>query len=96
MFIHIGGDHVIQSEDVVAIIDQQYIKSSTINDEMMENQEKNMKTFGLEEEETKSIVITKKYIYYSPLSILTLKKRANMMDTISNLEDYSDLDISET
>lgn len=90
MFIHIGGDNVIRSEDVVAIIDQQFIASSTINDEMITNQRKANNVLDLQDEEAKAIVITNGSIYYSPLSVLTLKKRASMISTISKLDDYSD------
>lgn len=89
MFIHIGGDNVIRSEDVIAIIDQQFVASSTINAEMIDNQRKAKNVLDLQEETTKAIVITKDYIYYSPLSVLTLKKRASMISTISKLEDYT-------
>ncbi|WP_053217710.1 extracellular matrix regulator RemB [Virgibacillus senegalensis] len=90
MFIHIGDDNVIRSEEVVAIIDHQIVASSTINEQMLFNQRKNKKVLDPSEEGTKSIVITKDYIYYSPLSVLTLKKRASMISTISKLEDYSE------
>lgn len=91
MFIHIGDDNVIRSEEVIAIIDHNLISSSTINEQMLFNQRKNKKVLDLQQEEaSKSIVITKDYIYYSPLSVLTLKKRASMISTISKLEDYSD------
>ncbi|WP_117167981.1 extracellular matrix regulator RemB [Paraliobacillus sediminis] len=89
MFIHIGGDNVIRSEDVIAIIDQQFVASSTINAEMIDNQRQAKNVLDLQEETTKAIVITKDYIYYSPLSVLTLKKRASMISTISKLEDYT-------
>ncbi|WP_112179026.1 MULTISPECIES: extracellular matrix regulator RemB [Paraliobacillus] len=89
MFIHIGGDNVIRSEDVIAIIDQQFVASSSINAEMIDNQRKAKNVLDLQEETTKAIVITKDYIYYSPLSVLTLKKRASMISTISKLEDYT-------
>ncbi|QDP38772.1 extracellular matrix regulator RemB [Radiobacillus deserti] len=91
MFIHIGSDHVIQSEDVIAIIDYQIISSSTINEEMLVNQKEIDKVKNSIEDEAKSIVITKDAIYYSPLSVLTLKKRASMISTISKLENYSEL-----
>ncbi|WP_186576855.1 extracellular matrix regulator RemB [Aquibacillus kalidii] len=90
MFIHIGDDNVIRSEDVIAIIDNSLIASSTINEQMLFNQRKNKKVFDPQLEGTKSIVITNDYIYYSPLSVLTLKKRASMISTISKLEDYSE------
>ncbi|WP_077623782.1 extracellular matrix regulator RemB [Sediminibacillus massiliensis] len=90
MFIHIGADNVIRSEDVVAIIDHQLVSSSTINEQMLFNQRKNKKVLDPSDEAVKSLVITKEYIYYSPLSVLTLKKRASMISTISKLEDYSE------
>ncbi|SDK23257.1 extracellular matrix regulator RemB [Sediminibacillus albus] len=90
MFIHIGDDNVIRSEEVIAIIDHQLISSSTINEQMLFNQRKNKKVLDPSDEGTKSIVITRDYIYYSPLSVLTLKKRASMISTISKLEDYSE------
>lgn len=91
MFIHIGEDHVIDSEDVIAIIDKELLSSSSIVNEMIMNQRKNKKVFESSFDVAKSIVITKDYIYFSPLSVLTLKKRANMSSTLNKLEDYSDL-----
>ncbi|GAA5416566.1 hypothetical protein Pryu01_01601 [Paraliobacillus ryukyuensis] len=89
MFIHIGGDNVIRSEEVVSIIDYAFVSSSTINDEMIANQRQANNVLDLHQEETKSVVITTDRIYYSPLAVLTLKKRANMIATISKLDDYS-------
>ncbi|MFC4402321.1 extracellular matrix regulator RemB [Gracilibacillus xinjiangensis] len=90
MFIHIGDDHVIQSEHVVAIIDYSLINSSTINDEMLQGLNDKKLTVTTDDSVTKSIVVTTDKVYYSPLSVLTLKKRASMISTISKLENYSD------
>ncbi|WP_062515208.1 extracellular matrix regulator RemB [Halobacillus sp. KGW1] len=90
MFIHIGDDHVIHSEDVVAIIDNSLISSSSIIEEFIFNQRKNRQVIETEDHQAKSIVITNDVIYFSPLSVFTLKKRANMMTTLSKLEDYSE------
>ncbi|SES14929.1 protein of unknown function [Gracilibacillus ureilyticus] len=90
MFIHIGDDHVIQSENVVAIIDYSLISSSTINDEMLQQLNEKKQTVVSDESAVKSIVVTTNKVYYSPLSVLTLKKRASMISTISKLENYSD------
>ncbi|WP_181350770.1 extracellular matrix regulator RemB [Thalassobacillus sp. CUG 92003] len=95
MFIHIGDDHVIQSEDVVAIIDHQLISSSSIIEEMIFNQRKNRKVIESEEEAAKAIVLTHDYIYFSPLSVYTLKKRANMRTTLNKLEDFTETGESE-
>ncbi|WP_101841846.1 extracellular matrix regulator RemB [Halobacillus sp. Marseille-P3879] len=90
MFIHIGDDHVIQSEDVVSIIDHNLLSSSSIVEEMIFNQRKNKQVVETDENEAKAVVITKDYIYFSPLSVYTLKKRANMMTSLNKLEDYTD------
>ncbi|ELK46777.1 DUF370 domain-containing protein [Halobacillus sp. ACCC02827] len=90
MFIHIGDDHVIHSEDVVAIIDNSLISSSSIIEEFIFNQRKNRQVIETEDHQAKSIVITNDVIYFSPLSVFTLKKRANMMTTLSKLEDFSE------
>ncbi|MDC3417735.1 extracellular matrix regulator RemB [Aquibacillus salsiterrae] len=90
MFIHIGDDNVIRSEDVISIIDYNLVSSSTINEEMLTNQKANNMLVNPVQEGTKSVVITKDLIYLSPLSVLTLKKRASMISTISKLEDYSE------
>lgn len=89
MFIHIGNDNVIRSQDVVAIIDYNLISSSTIMEEMMENTGKEKKVVG-PTVDAKSVMITKEIIYYSTLSVSTLKKRASMISTISKLDDFSD------
>ncbi|ASK61759.1 DUF370 domain-containing protein [Virgibacillus phasianinus] len=89
MFIHIGNDNVIQSKDVVSIIDRNIISSSSIMEEMIERATK-AKLIVTPKEEAKSVVITNDYIYFSSLSVATLKKRASMISTISKLDDYTD------
>lgn len=85
MFIHIGNGNVIQTNDIVSIIDQDIISSSVVMEEMMNN----IKVIG-PSEEAKSLVITDDVTYFSSLSVATLKKRASMISTISKLEDYTD------
>ncbi|MBP1971060.1 hypothetical protein J2Z83_003197 [Virgibacillus natechei] len=89
MFIHIGDDNVIQSSDVVAIVDYNLISSSSIMEEMMTESNKQKKVVG-PMVEAKSVMITHEIIYYSTLSVATLKKRASMISTISKLDDFSD------
>ncbi|EQB38642.1 MULTISPECIES: extracellular matrix regulator RemB [Virgibacillus] len=89
MFIHIGNDNVIHSSDVIAIIDYQLISSSTIMEELMTESLQAKKVAG-PTEDAKSVMITKEMIYYSTLSVSTLKKRSSMISTISKLDDFSD------
>ncbi|MFD2045623.1 extracellular matrix regulator RemB [Ornithinibacillus salinisoli] len=87
MFIHIGNDNVIRSSDIITIIDQSVVTSSSIMEEMMTERAKDI--IG-PSEDVKSVVITHNVIYLSTLSVTTLKKRASMIATISKLDDYSD------
>ncbi|SFD71508.1 protein of unknown function [Lentibacillus persicus] len=89
MFIHIGNDNVIQSKDVISIIDHSVVTSSGTMEKLIENNTKQQKVFG-PTDEAKSVVVTSEQIYFSSLSVSTLKKRASMISTINKLEDYSD------
>ncbi|MRG87946.1 extracellular matrix regulator RemB [Salinibacillus xinjiangensis] len=90
MFIHIGEEHVIQSKDVVAIIDCDLLTSSSIVDEMIMNQKRNQKVIDSSYDQAKSIVVTTEFIYFSTLSVTTLKKRSSLTSTLDKLEDFSD------
>lgn len=89
MFIHIGNGNVIRSDDVIAIIDYHIISSSVIMEEMMSSWKKNKQIVGTEKD-AKSVMITLEKVYYSNVSVSTLKKRTSMVSTISNLDDYSE------
>lgn len=89
VFIHIGDSNVIQSEDIVAIIDYNLVSSSTIMDEMMATAHQKKQIIG-PKKNAKSVMITKNTIYYSSLSVSTLKKRSSMIRAINKLDDYSD------
>ncbi|GAK41450.1 DUF370 domain-containing protein [Paenibacillus urinalis] len=82
MYIHLGGDKIIRSSELVAIFDISIEKSSKISKQYItySKQEKNLEIIG--EEEAKSIVVTKSTVYYSPISSTTLKKRANVLSDI--------------
>ncbi|MCP8617199.1 extracellular matrix regulator RemB [Salirhabdus salicampi] len=90
MFIHIGEDHVIRSDDVVAIIDHALFSSSTIVEEMIMNLKKEKKVVESLYESAKSIVITDDFVYFSSLAVSTLRKRSQLAITLDKLEDYSD------
>jgi extracellular matrix regulatory protein B len=89
MFIHIGNENVIHSEQIIAIIDCNLVSSSVINDEMMSASKQEKKVIG-PKRNAKAVVLTNDFIYYSTLSVSTLKKRSSMMSTIDKLDDYSE------
>ncbi|ALP36754.1 DUF370 domain-containing protein [Paenibacillus sp. 28ISP30-2] len=77
MYIHLGGEKIIRSSELVAIFDISIKKSSKISKQYVNHaqQQKHVEMIG--EEEAKSIVVTQNTVYYSPISSTTLKKRAN-------------------
>ncbi|WCK54530.1 DUF370 domain-containing protein [Aneurinibacillus sp. Ricciae_BoGa-3] len=83
MFIHLGGDIVVRSADVITILDS-HAKSSKITRQFIEtaDAEGRLVTFG--NEECKSYVITKDNVYMSPISSLTLKRRANFVSSLES------------
>lgn len=79
MYIHLGGERVIFSSELIAIFDISIEKSSKVSKQFVTHalQGKNLVRIG--EEEAKSIVVTKNMVYYSPISSATLKKKANII-----------------
>lgn len=74
MFIHLGENVIVRSNDVVTILDRQLLKSSSIVNEFLELQESRI--VKLTTGDIKSVVVTIDKIYFSPLSSSTLKKRS--------------------
>lgn len=90
MFLHLGGDVVIPSKNIIAIFD---IDSTTISKDTKEflhiaEEEGFIETIS--DEIPKSFVITetdkKSKIYLSPISSITLQKRAGYVEDISNIK----------
>lgn len=86
MFIHIGNDNVIRSRDIITIIEQDVTKSSTIMEELMGNAQKS-KTIVGSAKDAKSVVFTSELIYYSTLSVSTLKKRSRIVSMVHKLDE---------
>ncbi|WP_080871872.1 extracellular matrix regulator RemB [Oceanobacillus timonensis] len=87
MFIHIGNDNVIRSREVISIINYDLYTNTSGMYQLIQEWKKKNKVSG-PEEEAKSIMITEDHIYFSSLSVATLRKRTGILTTISNLEDY--------
>ncbi|MGG0248042.1 extracellular matrix/biofilm biosynthesis regulator RemA family protein [Peribacillus frigoritolerans] len=74
MYLHIGEDILVKTDDVIAILDKKLLQASPIMSEFLEK--KSDVTSHLAKNSVKSIVVTDKQIYYSPLASSTLKKRS--------------------
>lgn len=79
MFIHLGGDLIIRSTNLIAIFDLSIEESSKISRNFIDFAVKHGKIEKIGEEESKSLVITEQKIFYSPISSTTLKKRADVL-----------------
>ncbi|GAE26195.1 hypothetical protein JCM9140_2232 [Halalkalibacter wakoensis JCM 9140] len=76
MFIHLGGDIIIRAKDIIAIINSDSHEQSSITSTYLKEEEKKKKKVVISSDYTKSIVLTDDEIYYSPVSSLTLNRRA--------------------
>jgi len=89
MFLHIGGDVVLPMKNIVMIMDLETTSVSKDTKEFLrKSQEKGIIT-SISEDLPKSFVITeadkKCKIYLSPISSVTLQKRAGFIKQISNI-----------
>jgi len=76
MFIHLGGNKMISVNEVIAILDATVKKSSFTSSPFFIHAKQHGWIEMISDEEIKSYVITDYKIYASPISSLTLKKRA--------------------
>ncbi|MBQ7900385.1 MAG: DUF370 domain-containing protein [Clostridia bacterium] len=85
MFLHLGGDTVINSDDIIAIMDMETTSVSKITREYLTFAEKNNDIVNVSFADLpKSYVIArsgkdgkKRKVYISPISSITLQKRTD-------------------
>ena len=76
MFIHLGGDKIIRSSELIAIFDLSIEENSKISKKFVHEAARENKVEVIGEEESKSMVVTMDKVYYSPISTSTLKMRS--------------------
>ncbi|MBP3952595.1 extracellular matrix regulator RemB [Bacillus suaedae] len=76
MFIHLGGDVIIRSKDIIAILNYDS-KEQSVTADFLKHEGKTKKINTISADYIKSIVLTNDEIYYSPVSSLTLNRRAH-------------------
>lgn len=77
MFVHIGGTTVIQAKEIIAIFSIDIQTTSPVTNEFLNRAKKDGQVDIIDTDETKSVVITENRVYYSPISSLTLRRRAD-------------------
>lgn len=84
MFIHLGGDTIVNSKRIIAIlnVDSALVANST-KEFLKTAQEEGFIADFDQKDCYKSVVITDKDIYLSPISTLTLKKRAGFINSLN-------------
>ena len=85
MFIHLGGDVIVAKSDVIAIIDIKNAEEADATKEFLQvaDDEGFIRSIS-EKGKEKSFVITSKHVYISPISSMTLFKRAEHIKTMIN------------
>lgn len=87
MFIHLGGDIVISINDVISIMDLESSNLSNTTKEFLSIADDEGFIRKISEDEPKSFILTEKdnktIIYLSPISSVTLLKRASFIENIS-------------
>lgn len=77
MYIHLGGEKIIRSSELIAIFDISIEKSSKLSKQFVTAALNDKKLERIGEEEAKSIVVTQNIVYYSPFLLPHSKKIQN-------------------
>jgi len=78
LYIYLGDETLVNTKDIVAIIDKVSFQSSSENMETFHHHQAKA-AFHQKQESIKSIIVTTERIYYSPLASSTLKKRTQKL-----------------
>ena len=78
MYVHIGKDFVINSENIVAIIDISKLRKKKSVEEILQKIRKSVKIVNVTMDNKKSLIILNKNLaYVTNISTATLAKRAS-------------------
>ncbi|MCL6441998.1 MAG: DUF370 domain-containing protein [Alicyclobacillus sp.] len=80
MFIHLGGDTVVSTRDVIGIFDIQTQSSGLTQSFLQYAQDRNAIAV-VDHDEIKSFVVTPNKVFFSPISSGTLKRRAQIFES---------------
>ncbi len=78
VFIHLGGNRMIRIREVIAIIGVGAERTRSAEAPLIEAAMKEGRMERISPEEIKSYIITDDKVYASPISSVTLKKRAEI------------------
>lgn len=94
MFLHLGGDTVVNMKDIIAIMDLDVTSTSKITREFLAVAEEEGFVVNVSEDLPKSYILTeidrKSKIFISPISSATLLKRAKNVSSIAPAIELAD------
>lgn len=79
VFLHLGADVVVSLKQVVAILDLRTAGAAEPTREFLQLLRSEKQVYDISEGEPKSLVLTDREVYLSPISSLTLKKRGETL-----------------
>lgn len=79
MFLHVGGDVTVSLKQVVAILDLRSTQNGESNRQLLESYRKRHRVDDISDGDPRSLVLTTDRIYLSPISSLTLLRRADFL-----------------
>ncbi|MBA4537668.1 DUF370 domain-containing protein [Bacillus aquiflavi] len=77
MYVHIGEDTLVKSNDIIVIIDKNSMDNTANSRKFLEDIDDHV--VNLAKNNYKSVVVTEDKVYLSPISSLTLKKRSQKL-----------------
>lgn len=79
MFIHLGGEVMVSAHSIISIIDVKNAEHAEITKEFIQSKHTDKTIVIIDANDHKSYVITDTLVYISPISSVTLKKRAEFL-----------------
>ncbi|MBM7585072.1 hypothetical protein JOC86_001614 [Bacillus pakistanensis] len=83
MYIHVGEDVMVRTDEIVAIIDKDTVQFSSELQDFLKKKENQIS--NLAKGSYKSLVVTVNHLYLSPLASNTLKKRSKRWSAQENV-----------
>ena len=86
MFLHLGGNVIIPMKDIVAVIDMEHRLGEASREFLKTNREEDF-VVDISKGKPKSFIVVSgndhNWVYLSPISAVTLKKRSRIISYIS-------------
>lgn len=79
MFLHIGADVVVSLKKVIAIMDLRTAEKAVATQDFLSLSRTEKRVIDIADGDAKSLIVTDHEVYLSPISSMTLKKRADFL-----------------